>query len=187
VATISINTNNGPLEVPAKWLGQHLAVTPPVKAGAPVKTRGQWVITHAATGFSCGTVLCNLKAATQLARLWDARFGLISTPADVKGWPHAKDWGNALQAINCPWRTAQFTDEDDAGSTETALVLAARAGIPIDQAGAAPRVFWRGQWWLPPTDGMLESWTFDSVCETPDGRTVEPDHPEAWLSILRLV
>ena len=186
MATISINTNNGPLEVPAKWLGQHLAVTPPVKAGAPVKTRGQWVITHAATGFSCGTVLCSQKAAIQLARDWDARFGLISTPADVKGWPHSKDWGRAIQAINCPWQV-DHSSEDDAGSTETALVLAARAGIPIDQAGAAPRVFWRGQWWLPPTDGMLESWTFDSVCETPDGRTVEPDHPEAWLSILRLV
>jgi hypothetical protein len=27
----------------------------------------------------------------------------------------------------------------------------------------------------------------DSCCETPDGRTVEPDHPESWLSILNLI
>jgi hypothetical protein len=38
-----------------------------------------------------------------------------------------------------------------------------------------------------PTMAELEHWTLDSVCETPDGRTVEPDAPDAWLRLLALV
>jgi len=30
----------------------------------------------------------------------------------------------------------------------------------------------------------LEFWMFDSVCETPDGDIVEPDHPDSWLALL---
>ena len=33
----------------------------------------------------------------------------------------------------------------------------------------------------------LEEWTFDSVCFTPAGDDVEPDHPDSWLSILGLI
>jgi hypothetical protein len=34
---------------------------------------------------------------------------------------------------------------------------------------------------------QLEAWVLDSVCETPEGDIVEPDHPDSWLSLLRLI
>lgn len=46
---------------------------------------------------------------------------------------------------------------------------------------------WRGEWYETPTNGQLEEWVSDSVCETPDGDTVDPDHPESWLRILGLI
>jgi len=47
-------------------------------------------------------------------------------------------------------------------------------------------VRWRGQWWPVPSTGEIETMISDSACDTPDGRQVEPDHPESWLSILAL-
>jgi hypothetical protein len=45
----------------------------------------------------------------------------------------------------------------------------------------------KGEWVpVPSTDALME-WSFDSVCETPDGRSVEPDHPDSWLRLLGLV
>jgi len=53
--------------------------------------------------------------------------------------------------------------------------------------GGWPMVRWRGQWWPAPTVGDVHSWCLDSVAETPDGREVEPDSPEAWPHILGLI
>jgi len=179
----TITTKDGPVAVRHRWLGQHLAVTPPIKDGAEVACRGQWVITHTATGFSCATLLCSLKKATEVAKNWDARFGLITVPSDVQQWPHKKAWGETVSAINCPWSTSISPDDSD----DIAATSAAEAGRPIDQAGTVRRMMWRGKWWQLPTDTELELWVMDSCCETPDGRTVEPDHPESWLSILNLI
>ena len=33
----------------------------------------------------------------------------------------------------------------------------------------------------------LEEWAGDSVCGTPDGGEVEPDHPDSWLMLLGLI
>jgi hypothetical protein len=49
------------------------------------------------------------------------------------------------------------------------------------------QITWKGQPYDVPTNSEIESWVFDSVCETPDGDTVEPDHPDSWLSILGLI
>lgn len=49
------------------------------------------------------------------------------------------------------------------------------------------RLWWRGQWFDVPTIANLMEWSFDGVCETPDGSRVEPDAPEAWLSLLGIV
>jgi hypothetical protein len=43
------------------------------------------------------------------------------------------------------------------------------------------------KWHLVPTMDEIQAWTLDSVCETPDGRMLEPDHPDSWLSLLGLV
>jgi hypothetical protein len=181
--TIEIAIKDGTATVRPRWVGQHLAVTPPLKDGAEKACRGQWVITHTPTGFSCATLLCSLKKATEVAKNWDARFGLIQTPGDVQEWPHKRAWGNLVTSVNCPRQNWGIVDESD----DIAAVRAAEIGRPIDQAGNVRRMQWRGKWWQLPTDTELELWVMDSVCETPDGRTVEPDHPESWLSILNLI
>jgi hypothetical protein len=46
---------------------------------------------------------------------------------------------------------------------------------------------WHGQDYPVPEMDQLEAWVLDSVCETPEGDIVEPDHPDSWLSLLRLI
>ena len=48
-------------------------------------------------------------------------------------------------------------------------------------------IVWHNQTWLVPDMDLLEEWVIDSVCETPDGDCVEPDHPDSWLSLLNLI
>lgn len=65
-------------------------------------------------------------------------------------------------------------------------------GGRIELMAAAPKkgrrqITWRGEAYDVPSDAELERWVFDSVCETPDGDTVEPDHPDSWLSLLGFI
>jgi hypothetical protein len=46
---------------------------------------------------------------------------------------------------------------------------------------------WKNRTWPVPDLDQLEEWGMDSVCETPDGDCVEPDHPDSWLSLLNLI
>jgi hypothetical protein len=46
---------------------------------------------------------------------------------------------------------------------------------------------WRSKWWPVPAMAEIERWTFDSVCETPNGDTVEHDADDSWLRLLGLV
>ena len=46
---------------------------------------------------------------------------------------------------------------------------------------------WKNRTWPVPDLDQLEEWVMDSVCETPDGDCVEPDHPDSWLSLLSLI
>lgn len=169
---------------PAHWLGKFIAVTAPAGTARDfVPCRGLWVITHRGCGLSAGTLRCSKKEAIAIARKWDGRFGCID-PGDARAWPWCQQWGDVVRSINSPEIFGNVEPED---STATAGALAARAGIPIDQAGGVLRIQWRGKFWPAPADAELDWWTFDSCAETPDGRTVEPDHPESWLRILRLV
>ena len=43
---------------------------------------------------------------------------------------------------------------------------------------------WHGQDYPVPEMDQLEA---DSVCETPEGDIVEPDHPDSWLSLLGII
>lgn len=167
---------------PAAWLGQYIAVTPPPGKDYAFNTvRGCWTITHRGCGWALATLSCSLKTAVSLAKAWDQNAGSID-PLNSKAWQYCQQWGAAVKAINCPW---QSSDAEDHG--ETAAVLAAERGLAIDQHGGHKRILWRGKYWPAPTDSELESWTIDSICETPDGRTVEPDNSESWLTILGLV
>ena len=51
----------------------------------------------------------------------------------------------------------------------------------------AETIIWRGIEYEVPDAHTLEMWVFDSVCETPEGETVEHDHPDSWLRLLGLV
>ena len=167
---------------PAAWLGQYIAVTPPPGKDYSFQTvRGCWTITHRGCGFALAYLNCSLKTASKLAKQWDHRAGSID-PLNSKAWQYCQQWGEAVKAINCPW---QSSDAEDHG--ETAAVLAAERGLSIDQSGGHKRILWRGKYWPAPTDAELQGWTVDSVSETPDGRMVESDNSESWLTILGLV
>ena len=53
---------------------------------------------------------------------------------------------------------------------------------------AMPEVLtWQGEEYEVPDLPQLNEWVWDSVCETPDGETVEHDHPDSWLRLLGFV
>jgi len=43
---------------------------------------------------------------------------------------------------------------------------------------------WKGKQYKIPSLKTMEKWMSDGVAKTPDGRRVEPDHQDSWLSIL---
>lgn len=49
------------------------------------------------------------------------------------------------------------------------------------------KLFFKGEWHIVPSEAEFRRWTFDSVCESPDGSIVEPDAPESWLSLMALI
>jgi len=58
---------------------------------------------------------------------------------------------------------------------------------PATEEPAKNQITWRGRLYDVPDDDQLHEWVFDSVCETPDGDCVEPDHRDSWLSLLGLI
>ena len=184
--TVRIITGSGFQFVPAKWIGQTIAITTPFDHDASTgPNRGHWIVSHVASGFSAGSLLTTLKQATSIAKEWDQKFASIDA-TNARGWEHCKAWGAVLTAVNTGRRAPVATPADDGRGTDTAMLLAAEAGIAV-QCEPVAKIQWRGKFWPAPTDSELDAWTFDSVAETPDGRTVEPDAPDSWLRILRLV
>ena len=171
------------VDVMPVWCGRFVAVTPPVGADGAEPQRGCWTLTHIVTGMAAASCLpMSKRDAIALARVWDERIGLID-PAATRSWPHCDEWNALIRGIRDLWTVG--TDPADE-STATALSLAIGRGLSVRGGGAAA-IRWRGKWWSAPTDAELQVWTLDSVCETPDGRTVEPDAPDSWLCILGLV
>ena len=189
--TITIQTSNGPRETETRWLGQFLAVHNP---NGEEPKRGLWSISHHRSGLRAACVATNLRAAVKLAKAWDLRFATLD-PKDANAWPEREAWAQAIRETETPAianrflkaATRRFLDDEFGTSLETAAVLAAQAGRPIDQHNGSKRMQWRRQYWPLPTDAELQQWTCDSVCETPDGRSVEPDHPDSWLRLLGFV
>jgi len=197
--TIQVSVPKGKLEIPALWVGKNTALHRPVSVsnGGTKATRGIYALTHLESGLSFGHLNTNQKQAKSIARAWDERCGSVD-PTNARTWEHRKAWGEVLRNLNEAWTrthmatTAQVreqwgTTKSNVGSQDVAMLLAVKAGLAIDQGCNAKRIIWRGQSWPAPTEAELNFWTFDSVCETPDGRTVEPDAPDSWLSILGLV
>lgn len=53
--------------------------------------------------------------------------------------------------------------------------------------GLPEKITWRGMEYDVPSLDELGEYVIDSVCPTPDGDEVEPDHPDSWLSLLGLI
>ena len=49
------------------------------------------------------------------------------------------------------------------------------------------KLWWNGKWYQVPSLAAFQEWTMDSVCPTPDGDNVEPDHEDSWLRLAGLV
>lgn len=48
-------------------------------------------------------------------------------------------------------------------------------------------ITFKGRTYAVPSMEQIGEWVIDSVCETPEGDCVEPDHPDSWLSLLHLI
>ncbi len=48
-------------------------------------------------------------------------------------------------------------------------------------------ITFKGHTYPVPSMEQIGEWVIDSVCETPEGDCVEPDHPDSWLSLLHLI
>lgn len=91
-------------------------------------------------------------------------------------------------AVAAAMGAPQLTDAEAAEAFPVADVLPADR-VRVDAVGGHgwPEVRWARQWWPVPTVGEVHAMAFDSVAETPDGRTVEADHPHGWPSLLGLI
>ena len=196
---ISIVCASGARDVPTVWRGRALAIhRPPTRDGGVSSAPKLWAVTHAASGLSAGLIRARKTDAVALARAWDDAFAGLDVAARGR-WPLAQQWRDALQAVAAsgvaipPAPDAIDPDpvDVDGDALPLAIDLARSVGMRCRVAGHAdarrPEILWRGQWWAAPSDAALQAWTVDSTCETPDGRTVEPDAPDAWLRLLHLV
>lgn len=170
---ITVQCKDQPRSIATVWLGDCLAVHRPTINGSPSKQANHWAITHIPSGLAvCLSFNGTESAAIGLAKDWDAKFSTLDVNSP-RTWPLCKAWGKALQL-------AQF----DTGCFDAYQTL------PRDRVKTVDgwvQVLWRRRWWPVPSDHVVEDMIFDSVAETPDGRTVEPDHPESWLSILKVI
>jgi hypothetical protein len=198
--------------IPAVWVGENLAVHRPLVKGAASKAARHWAITHTASGLAaCSSFDGPKSAAVNLARLWDKAFGTMDAN-NSRAWPYCQTWIADVRLAQ--WHGTERPNgpvlPDHPKPSDVAAAVAAAVGATYEPVGADesgepfavaeilpadcvrivdgwPEVAWRGQWWPVPTVGEVESMAFDSVAESPDGRTLEPDHPESWLSILGIV
>jgi len=95
------------------------------------------------------------------------------TPAEVEA------------AVAAAMGAPSLTAEEEAEAFPVADVLPAdRVRVGAD---GWPEVRWARQWWPAPTVGEVQSMALDSMAESPDGRTVEPDDPHGWPRLLGLI
>lgn len=209
---VTIQTRTGPREVATVWQGRFLAVHRPVIAGDAPPAPKRWAITHTPSGLAmAGTIATTKAEAVALAKLWDTAAAEID-PQNPRGWRYLKTWQLDLATVEHR-RIAELAGPvlpDHPTASDVAAAVAAAVGAtyetPSDSEAAepwpaadtvpadrlrngpqGPELRWRGQWWPVPSVGEVEAWLLDSTAETPDGRTVEPDHPESWPAVLGVI
>lgn len=100
-------------------------------------------------------------------------------PATVTVWRK----GDKLRARLSSLKTVTLPD----GTTTQLLRDGAVGRFNLPSGDRILKLRFRRKWHPVPSMEDVQFWTFDSCCETPDGRTVEPDAPDSWLSLLGLV
>lgn len=109
-ALVTLRRGNGePVTLPARWIGQALAVHVPIAAhdAGKASRRGEWVISGHVHGYAAGTFRGPLADAIRLARAWDAAFaaalgGDRVTPPNLSRWEPAQQWGRQLRREEPP-------------------------------------------------------------------------------------
>lgn len=209
---ITITTTTGPREIAAVWVGQNLAVNRPLFVGGQAAGPKQWCVTLLATGHTLSGLIRGTRAdVVALARLWDGAAAEIDA-RNPRGWRYLRTWQLDVAATERR-RIAPLDGPvlpDNPGPADVAAAMAAALGTgynPADDSEAAEQyparetvaadrlrdgadgleILWRGKWWLVPSLGDVEAWALDSLAETPDGRTVEPDAPDSWPALLGIV
>ena len=202
--------------IEAVWVGKFLAVHRPIGL-PPEMNRGQWTVSHLPTGARVCPFAGSQTAAVRFARRWDAAAGELTEENSrqweaqhgfIAAWRAAGQTPNSQTVRPSGKRPSKPESQPDGEqfpadpvtrkrrvkleSGETVDVLAA-GSIRQNRQNLARSIdgtlelWWNGQWWEIPAMAQIMGWTFDSVCETPDGRTVEHDAPDAWLRLLGLV
>lgn len=213
--TVTIQTKHGPMEAPTIWAGAHLAVHRPpsrLKPGTFSTEPRHWAITHKASGLAaCHSFDGTKDKAIALAKLWESAFGSLD-PQNASAWRYGKSWGRDLQIAQYGTAEPEGPVLPDPPTERDVARAIARAisGVDVPEPTEAddaepapmeyvpathrrtgpdgwPEVRWAGAWYPVPSMAEIERFCFDSVAESPDGATVEPDHPESWPSILGLI
>ena len=106
---VTINTSEGTCKVPAKWMGEALAVHRPVIGyGSKLSTRKcWWTITHIESGLTAGSFEGPMRKAIELAKAWDLVFRdeLPGPKPEASLWERKDQWRrqvHQLEPINTP-------------------------------------------------------------------------------------
>lgn len=192
---------DGVSTVRGRWCVTHLA-TGLTASGLLETSRAKAVALARAWDATFGTLAAADQGASWPAReIWGRAVrrlrlqGDVWTPEQAAGPEQPVDSLGRLAAASTPAAVhaavvAAVTGYEISAGDEAAEQFPARDTVPADRLRDGPdglEMHWSGRWWLVPSLGDVEAWALDSVAETPDGRTVEPDHPESWTRILGVV
>lgn len=96
---ITVQTSEGSLKVPAKYVGEALAVHRPVVGFNQLsKQPKRWTITHLDSGLAAGWYDGTMYDAIKLAKAWDPAFRdeLPGTDPLAKEWVRKDQWKRQL-------------------------------------------------------------------------------------------
>ena len=199
-----------------RWLAVHRPLTGDGLSTAPRSWTVSHLASGMLAAKCISTAKADAVAFAKAWDLPDANWDSITASADASEWPwrrrfladrHAAADGGPMFG---PRSLSPLEQLESAGTAaEVSAAVAAAFGapslsaaeesapypvadvLPADRVRTSengwPMVRWASQWWDAPTVGEVHAMALDSVAETPDGRTVEPDDPAAWPRLLGLI
>lgn len=108
---------------------------------------------------------------------WEPTLTITPTPGKPGRARFARRLPNGRERLRDPETGRALRMDGDAAAFKN----------PANPLAPIYRLYWRGQWVDVPTIAELMAWSMDGVCETPDGSRVEPDAPDAWLTLLGII